>query len=81
MRLALGIVGGVVALVLVAALIPTLFNAVNDVNTNLTDPGTTTGDGTADTLLPVFPILIGVGAIIAIVGAIFAAFRFGGGRD
>ena len=75
----IGLVGGVIGIVilfaLVANLLPTYADSVADVNENLTAPAVTFGDTTSDGIKPVFAILIGLGAVLAIVGAILAGFN------
>lgn len=69
------IIGGFVLLIIIAALLPTFFTGLADTNAALTDPNTTTGDATADSLLTVFPILIGLAGLFFIIGLIFLAFK------
>lgn len=65
------IIGAVVVIQIVAALFPTFFNSVAAINENLTT--TSTGDDTADSLLPIFRILVGLGALFGIIGIVLAA--------
>lgn len=69
------IIGAVVTMAIVAALLPTFLNSLADVNTEFNDPNATTGDATADSLLTIFPILIALGGLFAIVGLILMAVR------
>lgn len=61
------ILGAVVALAILAALLPTFFSSLGDINGVFNDPGTSTGDSTADSLLGIFPILIAIGGLFAVV--------------
>lgn len=69
------VLGAVITMVVIANLFPTFADAVADVNTNLTDDTVTFGDETADGLKPVFAIVIGITALLGIVGIILGAFR------
>ena len=73
LNVAVVVVGAVVALAILAALLPTFLGSVEDVNENLSTG--TTGDATADTILGIMPILVGIGAVFALVGLIFASIR------
>lgn len=72
------VIGAVVVMAIIAALLPTFLGSLADTNAAFNDPNATTGDATADSLLPIFPILIGLGGLIAIVGLVLAAVHFGG---
>lgn len=74
------VIGAVVVVLLIAALVATFFGAIADVNENLSDENVTTGDATADVILRVFPIVIGVVAVIGFVGLIIAALQFTNGN-
>jgi hypothetical protein len=69
------IIGAVVVLAVIAALLPTWLDSVADVVTNFTDPAATVGDATADSLLPIFGLLIAFGGLFAIVALVFVAFK------
>lgn len=71
------IVGAIVAVLIVAALFPQFMSALSGINGNLNDPNTTTGDATADSLIPVFSLVIGLAGLFGIVGIILAAVHFG----
>lgn len=70
------VIGAVVVILVVAAVAPQFFSALADTNEVLTDANTTTGDTTADSLLGVFPLMIGITGLFAIVGIVLAAVRF-----
>lgn len=67
------IVGAVVVVLVAAAFIPTFFSATSDTVTAFEDPNTTTGNDSADALLPVFAILVGITALFGIGGLIVGA--------
>lgn len=69
------IIGAVVAVILIAALIPTYLGGIADVVGVFNDNNTTTGDTTADSLLTVFGLLIAFAGLFAIVGLVFLAVR------
>jgi len=66
------IIGTVVLLAIIAAMIGIYFSSVADTNAVFTDENTTTGNDTADSLLPIFPILIAFAALFGIVGLVLA---------
>lgn len=68
------IIGGTLALLLIAKLLPVFFPAVADVNEYLTNETTTTGDGTADALMPTFAIVVGILALLVAVGWVLKGF-------
>lgn len=70
------IIGAVVVLSVVAAVAPTFFQELADTNAVLTSPNTTTGSTDADSLLAIFPLLIAVTGLFAIVGSILVAVKF-----
>ncbi len=70
------IIGAVVVLSVIASVAPTFFTELSDTNAVLNDPNTTTGDTTADGLLGIFPLLIGITGLFALVGAILVAVKF-----
>jgi hypothetical protein len=72
------IVGAVVAIILVAALLPTYLGAITDASDALENG--TTGNDTADSLLPIFGLLVAFGGLFAIVGLIFLAIRLKKGK-
>lgn len=67
------VVVGIVVLLILAALAPTFITAVADLVFAL-ESGST-NNTTADTLLPVFGLLIALGGVFAIVGYAFLAYR------
>lgn len=69
------IIGAVVSIILIAALLPTFLDAVSDVTGAFNDANTTTGDDTADSLLPIFGLLVAFAGLFAIVGLVFLAVR------
>ena len=71
------IVGAVVAIALVAALAPTFFDSLRDVNENFStaDTGDTTANSIANT---VFPILIALAGLFGLVGIVLAAVKLKG---
>lgn len=69
------IIGAVVAIAIVAALFPTYMTSLASLGTTFNDPNTTTGDATADTLLPVFALLIAFAGLFAIVGIVLLAVK------
>lgn len=69
------IIGAVVAIAIVAALFPTYLGSIADITGSFNDPNTTTGDATADTLLPVFGLLVAFGGLFAIVGLVMLGIQ------
>ncbi len=69
------IIGAVVSMILIAALLPEYLGAVADVTGEFNNNTTTTGDATADTLLPVFGLLVAFAGLFAIVGLVFLAVK------
>lgn len=69
------IIGAVVAIAIVAALFPTYMASLADLGTAFNDPNTTTGDSSADALLPIFGLLIAFAGLFAIVGIVLLAVR------
>lgn len=67
------IVGAVVALILISTLFPTYAGAAKNLTTNVTNADF--GNATTNGLLPVFALLISLGALFAIVGLAFLAYR------
>lgn len=74
------VIGAVVTALVLAAVAPEFFGAVADLNAVFTNESTTTGDATADSLLSVFPIIIGITGLFAIAGLAIVAFRLRGTR-
>jgi hypothetical protein len=72
------IIGAVVALVLIAALLPTYLGAGADVVEAFNNDTTTTGDATADSLLPIFGLITAFAVLFAIVGLVFLSVRLRG---
>jgi hypothetical protein len=72
--LAGAIIGAVVGAQVIAALAPTWFAAVADLAG--TFDNTTTNDSTADSLLPIFRLLVALAGVFAIVGAALLVARF-----
>lgn len=64
---------GILVLLVLAALAPTYLTAVADLVDAL-ESGTT-NNTTADSLLPVFGLLIALGGVFALVGYAFLAYR------
>lgn len=69
------IIGAVVGISLIAALAPTYMTALGDFVGVFNDANTTTGDATADTLLPVFALLMAFAGLFALVGIGIVAVR------
>lgn len=67
------VIVGIVVLLILAALAPTYITAVADL-VNALESGTT-NNTTADTLLPVFGLLIALGGVFALVGYAFLAYK------
>lgn len=67
------VITGIVILLIIAALAPTFLRAVADLVTAL--EGGTTNNTTADSLLPVFGLLVALGGVFALVGYAFLAYR------
>jgi hypothetical protein len=63
----------VVTLALLAGVTGSFFTNLQAVNDNITTA--TTGDATADSILAIFPLVIGVGGVVAFVSLVFIAFR------
>lgn len=70
------LLGAVIVLLVLAKLIVPVFDATADVNTALNDENVTTGDDTADSIKPVFGVLIGLSVLLGFVGLILAAVKF-----
>lgn len=69
------IIAAVVAIAIVAALFPTYMTSLASLGDTFNDPNTTTGDATADTLLPIFGLLIAFAGLFAIVGIVLLAVK------
>src|SRR5688500_1056872 len=67
------VIVGIVILLILAALAPTYLTAVADL-VNALESGTT-NNTTADSLLPVFGLLIALGGVFALVAYAFLAYR------
>ena len=67
------VVIGIVVLLIVSALAPTFLTAVADL-VNALETGTT-NNTTADSLLPVFGLIIALGGVFALVAYAFLAYR------
>jgi hypothetical protein len=72
------ILGGIISLLLLAALLPQMFSATQDI-TEAFENGTT-GNESADTILTVFAFVVPIVIVVAIVGLVIAAVRFSRGR-
>jgi hypothetical protein len=72
------LVGFIIVVTVLAAMIGPVFTATADVNEALTDENVTTGDASADTIKPVFGIVIGLAVVLGVVGLVLAAIKFGG---
>jgi hypothetical protein len=64
---------GIVILLVLAALAPTYISSVGDLVSALEDGST--NNTTADSLLPVFGLIIALGGVFALVGYAFLAYR------
>ena len=69
------IIGAVVAIAIVAALFPTYMTSLASLGDTFNDPNTTTGDATADTLLPIFGLLVAFAGLFAIVGIVLLSVK------
>jgi hypothetical protein len=69
------IIGAVIVMIITANLFPTFVGAVEDVNDNLTSESVSFGDPTTDGIKDVFAIVIGLAALLGIVGLVLGAFR------
>jgi hypothetical protein len=69
-------IGAILVLLVVAALLPEVFPALGSVVQNITDGST--GNATADALLPVFGLIIALSIVIGIVTLLLNSTRFGG---
>ena len=74
------LVGFIIVVTVLAAMIGPVFTATADVNEALSDENVTTGDASADTIKPVFGIVIGLAVVLGIVGIVLGAVKFGKGR-
>lgn len=63
------VIGAVVAIVLIATLYPTYGGAVANLTENVTS--TDLGDSTANSLRPIFALIISLAGLFAIVGLVF----------
>lgn len=73
-----GVFVGFIVIVTVAAnFVLPIFTATADVNEALNDDNVTTGDASADSIKPVFGIVIGLAVVLGFVGLILAAVKFG----
>lgn len=70
------IIGAVVAIIILATLFPTYSGAVGNLSTNFTNANW--GNSTANSLSPVFGLLIALLGMFAIIGLAFLAFQFKG---
>jgi len=64
---------GIVILLILAALAPTYITAIGDLVQAMQSG--TTNNTTADSLLPVFGLLVALGGVFALVGYAFLAYR------
>lgn len=67
------IIGAVVAIVLIATLYPTYGGAVANLTENVT--ATDLGDSTANSLRPIFALIISLAGLFAIVGLVFLGMK------
>jgi uncharacterized membrane protein len=74
MRIVGVVIGGIVIVLLLAALTAPFFGAIGDINTNISEAET--GDDAGDVILGVFPLVIAVGAVLGFVGLVLAAVAF-----
>lgn len=69
------VITAVVGIAILAALFPTYLGSVADIVGAFNDPAATTNDTTADTLLPIFGLLVAFGGLFAIVGLVLMVVR------
>jgi hypothetical protein len=67
------IIGAVVSLILLSALFPSYSGAVGNLSENVS--AADWGDDTANSISPVFGMLIALGGLFAIVGLAFVAYK------
>lgn len=67
------VIVGIVVLLILAALAPSYITAVADLVFALQDG--TTNNTTADSLLPVFGLLVALGGVFALIGYAFLAYK------
>lgn len=67
------IIGAVVSLLILAELMPTYSGAVANISDNFTSADW--GDQTANSISPIFGLVVSLGGLFAIVGLAFVAFR------
>jgi len=72
------IIAAVVALIILSTLFPTYGGAVKNLSNNVTTQDW--GNSTANSLGPIFGLLIALGGLFAIVGLAFVAYQLGGHR-
>ena len=70
------VIGAVIGIQILAALAPTFFTAVADLNQEFNTADV--NDTTANSILPIFPTLLGLAGVVAIVVLALAAFKLRG---
>lgn len=68
------ILGAIVSLLLLAAMLPQLFDATHDVTDTFANA--TTGNAPADSILSVFAFIVPIVIVVAIVGLVVLAVKF-----
>lgn len=68
------VLGAVVSLLILAELMPTYSSAVGNISENFTTADW--GDATANSISPIFGLVVAIGGLFAIVGLAFLAYRF-----
>lgn len=81
LTIVLVIIGAVVSIAILAALAPTWFTSIASIVSIFTSGNYTTGDDTADGIMPVFGMLIAFLGLFALIGLVFAVVQLkrGGG--
>lgn len=72
-------VGAAIGLLVLAAVLPLVFQGTNDAAASLNDPNVTTGSEEADSLKGIYAIVLGFGAVLLIGGIAFGLVKFKGG--
>jgi hypothetical protein len=67
------ILGAIVSLIILAALFPSYSGAVGNLSENLSTSDW--GDATANSIAPVFGLLVSLGGLFAVAGLAFAAYQ------
>ena len=74
--LVMGIIGAVVAILIVASLAGVFFSSISGLNENLSTAST--GSTVGDTIASTFVIVVAVGAVIGLVGLVLSAIKLRG---